>query len=144
MENASKALLLAGGVIMALMVAAIGVYIYDSFNKTAESYSEQLKTAELHNYNSKFDVYIDRTDITAQEIISIINIAQEKRQGTKVYINSTIATDWTESQKNNFLARNILKYTNTAGTQKAENLFKYVDIKYTSSGKVSEIKFEEN
>ena len=62
MENASKALIMAGAVLIAIMIVTIGVYLVGELGKTSESYVQQLDTVELQKYNSNFEVFIDEKD----------------------------------------------------------------------------------
>ena len=111
MENASKALIMAGAVLIAIMIVTIGVYLVGELGKTSESYVQQLDTVELQKYNSNFEVFIDRTDITAQEIVTVAGIAKQREQGTKVYVGGTEVTSQADEEfenwKNEFLNDNI-------------------------------------
>lgn len=139
MENASKALIIAGGVLIAIMILTMGVYLIGQFGKTSDSYVTQLDTVELHKYNSNFEVFLDRTDITAQEIVTVISMSQQKDQGTKVYVDGNDVTNWGEQQKNEFLEKNILIY-------KANGTAEYtcMNVDYDSEGKVIAIWFKIN
>ena len=112
MENASKALIMAGAVLIAIMVLTIGVYLVGELGKASDSYVQQLDTVQLQKYNSNFEVFIDRNDITAQEIVTVAGIAKQSEQGTKVYIEGTEVTNKTEEEfknwQNDFLNNNIL------------------------------------
>ena len=46
MENASKALLIAAGVLLAIMVLTIGVYFYSSLSENTRSYINKLDATE--------------------------------------------------------------------------------------------------
>lgn len=141
MENASKALIIAGAVLIAILILMIGVYSVAQFGKTADSYNSQLSITEIHKYNSNFEVFIERKDITAQEIMTVINIAQQKEQGTKVYADGVEATAWDEQKKNEFLNNNILIYEPDGKVKKS---YSCISIDYDSEGKVSKITFKKN
>lgn len=145
MENASKALLMAAGILIAMLVLSVGVILVGNFGKTADSYVTKLDTVELRKYNSNFDIYIGRKDVTAQEIVTLIGVVQETNQNTKIYIGNAEVSNYTEQQKNEFLSDNILKYTidPSTGQEVASNLYKYVEdsIRYNEDGKIIEIKF---
>ncbi len=149
MENASKALIMAGAVLIAIMIVTIGVYLVGELGKTSESYVQQLDTVELQKYNSNFEVFIDRTDITAQEIVTVAGIAKQREQGTKVYVGGTEVTSQADEEfenwKNEFLNDNILTHIKDgAGNETTINSFSYNQITYDETGKVSEIKFVKN
>ena len=149
MENASKALIMAGAVLIAIMILTIGVYLVGELGKTSDSYVQQLDTVELQKYNSNFEVFIDRTDITAQEIVTAAGIAKQREQGTKVYVGGTEVTSQTDEEfenwKNEFLNDNILTHNKDgAKNETTINSFSYNQITYDETGKVSEIKFAKN
>lgn len=131
MENASKALLMAGGVLLAILVITIFVGLKSSFDNTAQSYTDRLDAQELQKYNSNFETYEYRTDITAQEIVTLINFAKQKEQGTQIWIDTEDFTNKNTNEQNEFLYENL------------KNKFSYSSISY-EKGKVSSIEFEKN
>ena len=80
MENASKALMIAGGVLIAIIMLAIGVTLYSMYSNQSKEFTQMIETTEVQKFNSKFDVYYGRTDVTAQEIISVVNLSKEYRK----------------------------------------------------------------
>ena len=77
MENASKALLMAGGILIAIIVITIGVVLFVNYKNIGASYEQQIKTAEIQKYNSNFTKFEGRDNITIYEIISIAKFAKE-------------------------------------------------------------------
>lgn len=53
MENATKALIIAGGVLITIMIITIGIYLLGSFGRTTSSYVEQLDATALRQYNTE-------------------------------------------------------------------------------------------
>lgn len=132
MENASKALLIAGGVLVAIVIITLAVILYTIFSNSSKKYNEIRDITEIQKFNSKFDVYIGRDDITAQEIISVVNLAQEYNGlvDVEVYNKSNILQTYTNSE--NFVKEFFNK------------TFKYIETKYDDIGKISKIIFREN
>ena len=50
MENASKALLIAGAILICILLIAIGMYIYNSANATIKSAASQMSQQEKDIY----------------------------------------------------------------------------------------------
>ena len=75
MENATKALLIIGATMLAILTLTIGVYMMGKFGNASDTYVTKLDIIELQKYNSNFEVFIGRNDITAQEIVSVASIA---------------------------------------------------------------------
>jgi len=144
MENASKALVIAGGVLLAILIASIGISLKGNLGKSADAYVQKLDTVELQKYNTNFEVYADNTRmITAQDIITLIGIVEQKKQDTRIFINNVDCTSYTEQQKSEFLSNNILTH-NKDGTIINSFVYDEVDhpIQYDEEGKVIEIGFK--
>ena len=72
MENASKALLIAGGVLLTMLVVGVIVFARERFS---EYYSSQSAIKDIDNtaeFNKQFTNY-ERTNVTGNELISLIN-----------------------------------------------------------------------
>lgn len=78
MENASKALLMAGSILIAMLIIATGVYIFSGFRATSDSYYVRLSTQEVEKYNveitKNFITKDGQTYITAQGIVTLKNL----------------------------------------------------------------------
>lgn len=147
MENATKALIMVAGVLLALLILSIGIYLKGSLGKTTDAYNEKLDTVELRKYNSNFETYVDRTNVTAQEIATVASLARQKERGTKIYIGTEEITNKAsdkdfEDWKNKFLSENIL--TEIKDSPELKNSYSYVSIAYDADGMVTELKFKKN
>lgn len=58
MENASKALLIAGAILICILLIAIGMYIYNSAQGTINTAAAQMGQNEKEMYNAKVQKYI--------------------------------------------------------------------------------------
>ncbi len=145
MENISKALLIAAGVLIGILVLTIAVYLFINFGKTSREYAEKLNKIEIQKYNGNFDKFIGRDDITAQEIVTTISIIQQKEMGTKIYIDKVDCTNWTEEQKSEFLTNSILikKDDNTLENSYSYDL-NFYPIEYDEIGIITRISFIKN
>ena len=79
MENATKALLIAGGVLLAIIIISAGLALYITFSRGLKDYSSQPEMADLQQINARFEKYRGRNDITAQDIITIYNYVKENQ-----------------------------------------------------------------
>ena len=105
MENAAKALLIAGTVLLAIIMVSIAVYLYSLYSNQADQYSETVSATELQKFNSKFDVYLGRENITAQEIVSVVNLAKEYNNQIQIYLGTT-RLEFTSSTPEDFIKTN--------------------------------------
>ena len=72
MENASKALLIAGAILICILLIAIGMYIYNSANATVDSAVSQMSQQEKDIYNAKVKSYLGDT-VKGSEVKSMID-----------------------------------------------------------------------
>lgn len=135
MENATKALLIAGGVLIAILIILAGVYLYSLFSEQSKLYKETISATELEKFNSKFDVYLGRENITAQEIVSIVNYAKEYGNQIEIYIENK-KIEFTATSQEEFLKSNL------------NVLFSCVDSntnpKYDSNGRIIKLTFKKS
>lgn len=80
MENASKALLMAGGVLIGILVLTIAVYLFINFGGTSAKVHEQIQQTEISKFNVQFTEYTDREDVTIYDVITVANLAKENNQ----------------------------------------------------------------
>ena len=81
MENASKALLMAAGVLIGVMLITTFVYLFVNASGFSEEYYEQQLALEQQKEYIKFEQYNGRTDLTAQDVFTIINLVKEEKLG---------------------------------------------------------------
>lgn len=77
MENASKALLISGGILIAMLIISIAVFLFANYNGLGTSYEQTLDASEIQKFNEKFLKFEGRKDITIQEVVSLANFARE-------------------------------------------------------------------
>lgn len=71
MENASKALIIAGSILVSIMVIALGVTIFNKAQDAADT--STLDTTEITMFNSKFERYLDNQ--SGSQVKSLISFA---------------------------------------------------------------------
>ena len=74
MENASKALIMAASVLIAIMVLSLGVYLFSIFGGTSQEITNIITESQISEFNSNFTKYEGKTDIRAQDIVSVANL----------------------------------------------------------------------
>lgn len=135
MENAAKALLIAAGVLVAILILTIGVALYIMFSGQAKNYNIIVSEIETDKFNSNFNVFLGQTDIKAEEIISIVNKAKEYNNEVTVLVckkNGFTVISTASSEE--FLQ----DYINT--TFKCDD----TNVMYNENGKITKIKFIAN
>lgn len=83
MENASKALLIAGAMLILMLVLTVGIYFTRRMSfQTSEIY-KALEQSDIDEFNQRFFAYEER-DIYIQDVASIINLAKNINKEQKV------------------------------------------------------------
>ena len=138
MENASKALIIAGAVLIGILIISMGVLLATTLQKTAKTYYTSMNTNEIQKFNSEitknFIIENENTYITAQGIITLKNILNTETYKDFV----TVKPDSVTEIKNNE------KFLKTHGTEMDENnnkkIKRYsVEAKYSDQGMINKI-----
>ena len=89
MENASKALLIAGGVLIAVLVLSLGVYFARNMAGSASNIYSDLDDSERTEFNQQFLIYEGKDDLTVADVVTIINLAQDSNASGNVPVQIT-------------------------------------------------------
>ena len=73
MENASKALVMAGGILIALLIIGALLLMLNQIGDYEKAQTSDVKEMQLAQFNSDFERYVDDKGITGVDIISLIN-----------------------------------------------------------------------
>ena len=71
MDNASKALIMAGAILIAVALVGVGVYLYSSAAAQVDNAGQQLSAAEIQLKNSEFEQYVG-TKVKGTEVKQLI------------------------------------------------------------------------
>lgn len=74
MENASKALLMAGGVIIAVLIISLFIYMFTSASSMFQTEEDVERIQEIEEYNKQYESY-NRNLLRGTDLISLINKA---------------------------------------------------------------------
>lgn len=86
MENASKALLMAGGILIALLIMALLVYSFGTMSGFFDRESEIEKSEQLTAFNNQYEAY-NRKLLRGTDVVSVINkaISNNEKYGQNGY-----------------------------------------------------------
>ena len=91
MENASKALIMAGGILVGVLVLSLMVYLFADFGSTSAQINAQNKQNQLSQFNSKFTAYEDKEGLTIYDVITVAGYAKENN---KYYEGNDVLRSW--------------------------------------------------
>lgn len=139
MENATKALVIAATVLIAVLILSVGIYVFNHYMGFAYKNEENRAKQALVQYNTKFEKYIDK-ELTIQDVLTIVNLANDynKRKSVDeiaVTFNNINAFkikngDWInylENDKNSYKIKNdqISEYYSDGTIKKIEIIRNY-------------------
>ena len=127
MENASKALIMAGGVLIAIIIVSVIVLAFQRSGNVSADYSKSISREEISTFNANFTKYLDH-DLTIHQVVTIYNFA--KNNNTK-----QVNCDKT------YTATDIKEELEQEKNLKQETIYKIQIISYDSEGFVKNISF---
>lgn len=148
MENASKALVMAAGVLIGIMIMSLAVYLFVSFGS---------ETAKIYDKNVEQQVVAFNTEYTQYEgkeltIYNVVSVAKKARDNNKYYdVNSSSQENYIIVKLNGYqietkkdgelqtLINNDIEKIDESNPN-LDN-YKCTEIKYDQNGKVKEINF---
>ena len=130
MENASKALLIAGGVLIAILLLSLFAYITRQMGDSTAGIYSMLSQHEISEFNQQFINFEDR-DLTAQDVATLINLARDSNEKAKFPTEIAIYNG-TKAASNDLA--------------KTENYIEWLDINKTSNNtyKCTEVNINQN
>lgn len=109
MENASKALLIAGAMLLTILLSTLAIYVFNIFGEQTSRLYDKLEESDVDSFNQQFFQYENRNIIQdedgkwhgalkIQDVVSIINFAKNNNSTNeipvKVKVNSSdLGTD---------------------------------------------------
>ena len=149
MENASKALIMAGGVLIGVLILSLMAYLFVDFGSTSAEIHKQNEEKQIIEFNSKFTAYEGYKDkngnwqITIYDIVTLAGYAKENNkyyEGVEdeqihVQVEGTDIQDNNNEQNKNLISQNV----ESNGTL---TKFRCEKIEYNNRGKVNSISFK--
>lgn len=165
MENAAKALTIAGGILIALMIIALLIYMVQTIGNVREQENVKQRQEQILAFNKEYESF-DKTLMRGTDVITVINKANNNNSKNSddpdMQINSAITiTKSTIKIKNETVmdkgkvysggGEEYNKIINDKDDKDAEEakkqfkrlFFKCTDITYNEDGRVNGISFEE-
>lgn len=88
MENASKALIMAAEVLIAMVILSLAMYLVITFGNFSQQVHEQNQEIELTQFNSQFTQFEAMENVTIYDIITVANYARENNQRYELNVSS--------------------------------------------------------
>ena len=85
MENASKALLIAGGVLIAILIVSVLVVTLNIVNSNQRTREKALATEQLAEFNQKYEAY-NKKALRGTDIITLKNMAKSEENAVNLIV----------------------------------------------------------
>lgn len=134
MENASKALLFAAGILIAIILISVAVYIVSMSQEATKGVGSTMSEMQLMQFNQKFTTYEGvRTGTQIKSLVEVINASNVENEGTDliVVISGDGIDDSNAPNENKFTGGSAKKYK--VAIQKVDGAVKTITITGTSS-----------
>lgn len=133
MENASKALLIAGGIFLALLTLTTIVYMLSNLNTIGEAQTKQNEKKRLDAWNAEWEAY-NKELLQAADVLTVCNKAEQNNSdynGNSDYIVTVHVFD-----KDGRTSIDIR-------TKEKAKIFKCTGMKYSEkTGRINDITFQ--
>lgn len=162
MENATKALLIAAGVLIAIMVISALVLMFDRISEVSQTEQDALVAQQLTEFNREYEAF-NRRDLWGGQIISVMNkmldnnnkyaTLDEDNYMMDISVKFTVIDDFFNKKKEGTTYFTLVSFSQKfAEAQRTEDqltelkrkLFKCVSVEYNEeTGRVQKMYFEE-
>lgn len=95
MENASKALLMAGGILIGILVLSLFVYEMQYVSSTSRIYEEEMARTQVLQFNRRFEIYThdgkgQREKMKAQDVATLYSWVKQWNDGGEGHPNDRV------------------------------------------------------
>ena len=140
MENASKALIIAGAILLAILIITLGIFIFQQASEVTRDSS--ISDVEIIQFNEKFKSH-EGTNVRGSEVNSLLstivqnNVANQDDTSKQVKINVTSAdSNWSGTKPSSTTAPTS---TSNVGRALSGKTYKVVCTTDTSTGYVTTV-----
>ena len=138
MENATKALTMAGGILISLMIIGALMLMFNSLSSYQNQNDSLEKTTQIAEFNNQFEPY-NREDLTLMELKSVWNKIQSNNTKNPEYSISTNIDTIYPNINQAFWNRDFF-----GEYKKTNNVYKCKEIEYKNpDGRISKMYFED-
>lgn len=87
MENASRALLMAATILIAVMLISLGTYLFATFGNYSKNINNNINSKTKQEFNAQFTKYEGGDPCTVYDIVTVINLAKNSNSKYEEYQN---------------------------------------------------------
>ena len=137
MENASKALLIVGGILLGILILTLMVTLFQSSRELFEKYNETRRIEAIQQFNANFIKYVGQ-ELTIHQVVTICNFA--KVENNKIH-QVTVQNEKVTVEAIKF---DVERYSAPTESDPGNIItYKLEIVSYTNEGYIKEIKISE-
>ena len=132
MENAAKALLIAGGILIAIIILSMFVMMYNKMINIQNAQEEKTRLEQIAAFNAEYEAY-NKKMMYGADVVTLKNKVEEHNRNN---FNDSITIEYPADFQN---------FDSLTEEEKKDLLqlrFKCTKMEYNNSGRVSEITIE--
>lgn len=80
MENASKALIMSGGILIGVIILSIAVYLFTAFGGSSKQIQEQVDSRVIAEFNNNFLKYQGSEECTIHDVVNLAKFAKKTNE----------------------------------------------------------------
>ena len=96
MENVTKALLIAAGALLFILLFSLISYLFTQMGEDVSNIYADLTESDVTEYNQVLLNYDGRDDLTVQDVVSIINYALDNKEVHGYTMDTKITINWSD------------------------------------------------
>ena len=133
MENATRALTMAGGILIALMILGALFLMFNNLSSYQNSNDASTKNSQIAEFNNQFEPY-NKDNLTLMELKSVWNKIQSNNSKNPEY--------FIETNMDSIYANIDEDFTSLPEEDKQKRVFGCTNIDYNSEGRINKMEFK--
>jgi len=114
MDNASKALIIAGAVLIAVMLVSVGVMVYNRATEGIGSALDAMDRTSASGFNASFSAYLD-TNLTRRNAVNLLDtIIESNRKNDERKVGFLYVTSAASAKDSNYVSGDLAKMRSNA------------------------------
>lgn len=109
MENASKALLMAGEILIGMLLLFLLAYFSNMAQNFTSQVDRNIEAKQIQEFNAKLEVYNNRNNLTPQDIITLSNVVKENNNAESYYTQMEISIIGVEARFRNKIQKGFTR-----------------------------------
>ncbi len=137
MENATHALLIAGGILLGIITLSMLVYMFSNISRMGNAQSTKEEVERLAAWNNEWEAY-NKKLLYGTEVLTVINKAEENNKEYDENEKYKVTVHVQDSKGNELDANKIKEFVNESKT----SIYTCQNITYNAEGRVSSMTFK--